>query len=67
MSSALSRRPTMVVMKVFEHDGKRYPVIELKDPQNPTKFGFTFGVSKAKLIIENFNDIVKFYRSCGGQ
>lgn len=47
----------------FHQGDKSYPTIELspnqKDGTAP-KFGFTFGVSKAKLILENLEAIKKF-------
>ena len=49
----------MVAIKTFEKDGKSYPTIELKTG-GKSKFGFTFGVSKARLILENYEDIRNF-------
>ena len=49
----------MVVVKSFEKEGKTYPTIELKNGQSG-KFGFTFGLSKARLILENYEDIRQF-------
>ncbi len=49
----------MVIVKCFEKDGKRYPTIELKDGKSG-KYGFTFGLSKARLILENYEDIRQF-------
>lgn len=53
-------------VKSFEKDGKTYPTIELtpenaklrKDGSKP--FGFTFGMGKARLILENLDAIRKF-------
>ncbi len=49
----------MVAIKTFEKDGKAFPTIELKSGEK-SKFGFTFGVSKARLILENYEDIRQF-------
>ena len=49
----------MVVVKSFEKEGKTYPTIELKSGPSG-KFGFTFGLSKARLILENYEDIRQF-------
>ena len=43
----------------FEKDGKKFPTIELRNT-DAGKFGFTFGLSKAKLILENIDDIRQF-------
>lgn len=64
-----------VKIKTFEKDGKTFPTIELCIPSKPgserPNFGFTFGVSKARLILENLDDIRKFVadntRAAGGQ
>lgn len=50
----------MVAIKgSFEKDGKKYPTLTLKDiPEQ--KYGFTFGVSKAKMILSHVSDIEKF-------
>lgn len=45
----------------FEKEGKNYPCIELKN-RDDGKFGFTFGLSKARLILENYEDIRDFVR-----
>lgn len=45
----------------FEKDGKEYPTIELK-PEGTAKFGFTFGVSKARLIVKNIDEIMQFVK-----
>ncbi len=50
----------MAIVKSFEKDGKTYPTIELKNGGSKSKFGFTFGVSKARLILENYEDIRNF-------
>jgi hypothetical protein len=47
-----------VKINTFEHKGKTYPTIELKETNS--RFGFTFGLSKARLIIENYDDIRQF-------
>ena len=49
----------MVVVKSFEKDGRTFPTIELKNG-GTQKFGFTFGLSKARLILENFDEIRQF-------
>ncbi len=48
-----------VNVKMFEKDGKKFPTIELESGDK-VKFGFTFGVSKARLILENYDEIRKF-------
>ncbi len=47
------------VMSAFEKDGKKYPTIGLKTDSG-SKFNFTFGINKAKLILDNLHDIKKF-------
>lgn len=47
------------VMSAFEKDGKKYPTIGLKT-DTASKFNFTFGINKAKLILDNIDDIQKF-------
>ena len=49
----------MVIVKSFEKDGRKYPTIELKNGKSG-KFGFCFGLSKARLILENYEDIRQF-------
>lgn len=49
----------MVVVKSFEKEGKTYPTIELKNEKSG-KFGFTFGLNKARMILENYEDIRQF-------
>ncbi len=49
----------MVVVKSFEKEGKTYPTIELKNGKTG-KFGFTFGLTKARMILENYEDIRQF-------
>ena len=49
----------MVIVKSFEKDGKTFPTIELKKG-DAKKYGFTFGVSKARMILENFDEIRQF-------
>ena len=49
----------MVVVKSFEKEGKTYPTIELKNGKSG-KFGFTFGLNKARMILENYEDIRQF-------
>lgn len=46
-------------MVVEYNEFKGNKVIVLKKDENDT-FPFTFGLNKAKLIIENFDDIKKF-------
>lgn len=43
---------------VFEKDGHRFPTIQLEI--DGTKFGFTFGLEKAKLILANIEEIRAF-------
>lgn len=50
---------SVVTVTTFEKDGKSYPTIALKADAE-AKFGFTFGISKAKLIVENIDAIRKF-------
>ena len=47
-----------VKVNSFEKDGKQYPTLELRNGAG--KFGFTFGLSKARLILENFDEIRQF-------
>ena len=49
----------MVTIKTWEKDGKRHSTIELKNGVF-CKLGFTFGLSKARLILENYEDIRQF-------
>ena len=49
----------MVIVKSFEKDGRKFPTIELKNGDTK-EFGFTFGVTKARLILENFDEIRQF-------
>ena len=42
----------------FQKDGKMYPTIELKGKTGG--FGFTFGLSKARLIVEHVDEIRRF-------
>jgi len=50
----------------FEKDGKSYPTIELSPEQVKPRadgsrpFGFSFGVSKAKMILANLDAIRAF-------
>jgi hypothetical protein len=46
-------------MGSFQKDGKEFPTIELKNG-NGSKFGFTFGLSKARLILDHVDEIQKF-------
>ena len=48
-----------VEIGTFEKDGKKYPTIQLKNGDE-SKFGFTFGLSKAKLILDHLEDIRQF-------
>ena len=50
----------------FEKDGKSFPTIELKaDSAKEGAFGFTFGMGKAKLIVQHIEAIKKFVASEG--
>ena len=51
-----------VKISAFEKDGKSFPTIELK-PTGDAKFGFTFGLSKARLILNNVDEIQQFVES----
>ena len=55
----------MVVVKNFEKDGRTYPTIELKNGETQ-KFGFTFGLTKARLILENYDEIRQFVEDNSG-
>ena len=46
----------------FEKDGRKYPTIELrKDGTEKAKYpGFSFGVEKAKLVLQHMADIQDF-------
>lgn len=48
-----------VKISTFEKDGKQYPTMELRTDKD-AKFAFTFGVSKAKLIVEHIDEINQF-------
>lgn len=54
-----------VKMSAFQKDGKNYPTIELKNGSSKG-FGFTFGLSKAKLILENLEEIRRFIKDNEG-
>lgn len=43
----------------FEKDGKSFPTIELRKGDSE-KYGFAFGLSKARLILEHFDEIRQF-------
>ena len=45
----------------FQKDGKDFPTIELKTATGKG-FGFTFGLGKARLILENLEDIKRFVK-----
>ena len=49
----------MAIISTFEKDGKNFPTIELKTGEH-SKFGFRFGVGKARMILENFDEIRQF-------
>ena len=49
-----------VKISAFEKDGKSFPTIELKAGGDDKKFGFTFGLAKARLILNNMEEIQKF-------
>ena len=53
-----------VKVSTFEKDGKSFPTIELSNAQDG-KFHFTFGLSKARLILENFDEIRQFVEDNG--
>ena len=44
---------------MFNKNGKTFPVLELKADVN-SKYGFTFGASKARLILDNLAAIREF-------
>lgn len=48
-----------VKISTFEKDGKSFPTIELRKKEND-KFAFSFGLSKARLIMENYDEIRQF-------
>lgn len=47
------------VISAFEKEGKKFPTIGLKSDEG-SKYSFTFGMKKAKLILDNIDDIQKF-------
>ena len=47
------------LISTFEKDGKKFPTIQLKEGDK-SKFGITFGVTKARLILEHFDEIRQF-------
>lgn len=44
----------------FTKDGKTYATLTLKIGGDKSKFGFSFGASKARLILENLEAIKQF-------
>ena len=48
----------------FEKDGKNFPTIELR-ADSEKGFGFTFGLGKARLILDNLDEIKRFVESEG--
>ena len=50
-----------VKVGAFEKNGKIYPTIELKEGDGDA-FGFTFGMSKAKLVLRHVEEIRQFVR-----
>lgn len=51
------------VVKGFEKDGITYPIITL-NTENTSKLGFTFGLSKARLILSCIDEIRAFVETC---
>lgn len=49
----------LVVLSTFEKKGKKYPTISLRTSLND-QYGFTFGLTKAKLILKHIKAIEKF-------
>ena len=51
-----------VKISSFEKDGKKIPTIELRTQSvaDGHEFGFTFGLSKARLILNNMDEIARF-------
>ncbi len=49
----------MVKVSEFQKDGKTFPTIELRNGASE-KFGFTFGLGKARMILENYDEIRQF-------
>lgn len=49
----------MIKIKTIEIDGVRFPTIALRRDSGEL-FGFTFGLQKAKLILDNLEEIKKF-------
>jgi len=45
-------------ISTYEKDGKSFPTLELKTDDD--KYGLTFGVSKARLILNNIDAIRDF-------
>lgn len=52
----------MVRVRSFKKDGVSFPTIELIQPDPKLKFGFTFGLTKARLILANIRDIEQFVK-----
>ena len=48
-----------VTISVFEKDGKKFPTIALRHAKDD-KFAFTFGLGKARLIVEHIDSIKQF-------
>ena len=44
---------------LFEKDGRTYTTLELSG-EIPSKYKFTFGLGKARLILDHVEDIRKF-------
>lgn len=48
----------MTKLSTYEKNGKSFPTIELKTDDD--KYGVTFGVTKARLILKNIDAIRSF-------
>ena len=53
----------------FKQDGKVYPTITLRKDgekvEGRNKFGFSFGLSKARLIVQHIEEIKRFVETEG--
>lgn len=55
----------MTKISSFEKNGKVFPTIQLMNDESD-KFPFSFGVSKARLILKHVEEIKKFVQDNGG-
>ena len=52
-------------ISTFEKNGKSFPTITLKNSEDE-KFPFSFGATKARLILKHLDEIKKFVEENGG-